>query len=224
MKALLLVDLQNDFLPGGALAVADGGDVIPVANRLQLLFSRVIATKDWHPADHGSFASNHPGRAVGDSIELGGQPQVLWPDHCVRGTRGSDFAPGLDTSEVEKVFYKGTDPGVDSYSAFFDNAHLRSTGLDDYLRETGVDEIYVLGLATDYCVRYTAFDALRSGYKVHVVEDGCRGVDLEPDDSERALEEMREAGVDVIASTDLPVGEPGPGRPAMAEDASGATA
>lgn len=224
MEALILVDLQNDFLPGGALAVPDGDEVIPVANRLARRFSRVIATKDWHPADHGSFASNHPGREVGDFVELAGQRQILWPDHCVQGTRGAEFAPGLETSAIEKVFYKGTDSGVDSYSAFFDNAHLVSTGLDDYLRETGVDEIYILGLATDYCVKFTAFDALRSGLRVHVVEDGCRGVNLEPSDSSDALHAMREAGVNVMRSSDLGPRLPGVESAAAVGESAGATA
>ena len=222
MQALILVDLQNDFLPGGALAVPDGDEVIPVANRLQHRFGRVIATKDWHPEDHGSFASNHPGREVGDFIELGGQRQVLWPDHCIQGTPGSEFAPGLETSAVEKVFYKGTDSAVDSYSAFFDNAHLRATGLGDYLQETGVDEIYLLGLATDYCVRFTALDALDLGFRVHVVEDGCRGVDLEANDSARALAELREAGVDLVTSWALQMREPR--GPVPAEEPAGAMA
>jgi nicotinamidase/pyrazinamidase len=222
MKALILVDLQNDFLPGGALAVPEGDEVIPLANLLQRCFSRVIATKDWHPADHGSFASNHPGREVGERIELGGQPQVLWPNHCVQGTQGSEFAPGLDTSEIVKVFFKGTDPGVDSYSAFFDNAHLRSTGLGDYLRDTGVDEIFLLGLATDYCVKSSALDALRLGLRVHVVVDGCRGVDLEPNDSAEALATLREAGVDLVESSELLRRRPTSGRAMPAEESGAA--
>lgn len=203
MKALILVDLQNDFLPGGALAVPDGDAVIPVANRSQEYFDRVIATKDWHPPNHGSFASNHPGKAVGEVVELGGQEQILWPDHCVRETRGSQFAPGLETAGIEKIFYKGIDPEVDSYSALYDNAHLRATGLGDYLEETGVDEIYILGLATDYCVKFTALDALDLGFKVHVLADGCRAVDLNPGDGERALEEIAAHGANVMWSEEL---------------------
>lgn len=203
MKALILVDLQNDFLPGGALAVPDGDSVIPVANRLRMHFDRVIATKDWHPEGHGSFASSHPGQEVGQFVNLGGQSQILWPDHCIEETHGADFAPGLETSGIEKIFYKGVDPKVDSYSAFFDNAHLRATGLGDYLRETGVSEVYVLGLATDYCVKFTALDALHLGFRVHVVADGCRAVNLCAGDGGRALEEMRQAGAQVITSAEV---------------------
>lgn len=203
MKALILVDIQNDFLPGGALAVPEGDAVVPVANRLQGFFDRVIATRDWHPAGHGSFASSHADHEVGQFVDLGGQAQILWPDHCVEETVGADFAPGLETSGVEKVFYKGVDPKVDSYSAFFDNAHLRATGLGDYLRETGVEEVYVLGLATDYCVKFTALDALHLGFEVYVVEDGCRAVNLQPGDGARALSEMQGAGARVVNSAEL---------------------
>ena len=203
MKALLLVDIQNDFLPGGALAVPEGDEVIAVANRLLPTFDRVIATKDWHPADHCSFAANHPGRRPGETVEVAGLEQILWPVHCVQGSPGADFGPGLDTAGVEEVFYKGTDPLVDSYSTFFDNAARRSTGLDDYLRRSGVDEVYLLGLATDYCVKFSALDAVALGFRTRVIEDGCRGVDLEPGDSARALDEMRAAGVEVVRSADL---------------------
>lgn len=203
MQALVLVDLQNDFLPGGALAVPHGDEVIEVANRLQDHFEHVIATKDWHPANHGSFASNHAGRQVGDVIELGGLEQILWPDHCVEETPGSQFAPGLSTQRVRRIFYKGTSPEVDSYSAFFDNAHRRATGLGEYLKAAGVDEIYILGLATDYCVKFTALDALRLGFHVYVVEDGCRGVELKPGDSQRALEEICAAGAGLLHSSQL---------------------
>jgi nicotinamidase/pyrazinamidase len=170
---------------------------------LQKRFERVIATKDWHPPGHGSFASGHPGREVGERTLLAGLEQVLWPDHCVEDTPGSEFAPGLETSKVEKVFFKGTDPTVDSYSAFFDNAHRRSTGLGDYLRGKGVDEVYILGLATDYCVKFSVLDALELGFKVHVVADGCRAVNLRQGDGESSLEEMRRAGAEVITSAEV---------------------
>ena len=208
MRALILVDIQNDFLPGGALAVPRGDEVIPVANELMELFDRVIATKDWHPGDHGSFASSHPGRRVGEVAELAGLPQVLWPDHCVQWTHGSELASALNTSRIERVFYKGTNPRFDSYSAFFDNSHLRATGLGDYLKERGVDEVYVLGLATDYCVKATALDAVELGFRVCVVADGCRAVDLEPGDGARALAEMHAAGAGVVESSELLVEEP----------------
>ena len=204
MKALILVDIQNDFLPGGALAVPHGDEVIAVANRVATTFDLVVATQDWHPRDHGSFAANHPGKKVGDVIDMHGLPQVLWPVHCVQGTAGAEFAPALDASRVRRVFQKGTDPEIDSYSGFFDNGHRRSTGLADYLREQGVTQVFVMGLATDYCVKFTALDAVqRAGLKTTLIEDGCRGVNLRPGDSEAAVAEMRAARVEVLRSSDL---------------------
>ena len=204
MKALILVDIQNDFLPGGALGVPHGDEVVPVANRVSRQFDLVVATQDWHPPDHGSFAANHPGRKVSDVIDLHSLRQILWPVHCVQNTRGAEFAPGLDVSRVARVFRKGTDPTIDSYSGFFDNGHRRSTGLADYLRERGVDEVFVLGIATDYCVKFTALDAVqRAGLEVTLVEDGCRGVNLRPGDVEAAVDEMRRAGVKVVRSSEL---------------------
>src|SRR5216117_2401111 len=182
MKALLLVDIQNDFLPGGALAVPDGDKVIPVANKLQPAFPQVVATQDWHPANHGSFAANQPGKKPGDVIELNGLSQILWPVHCVQNTPGAAFVAELDLKPVAKVFQKGTDPGIDSYSGFFDNGHRKATGLEDFLKERGIEQIYVLGLATDYCVKFTALDARQLGFDVWLVEDGCRGVELKPGD------------------------------------------
>lgn len=197
-RALIWVDLQNDFLPGGALAVPAGDQVIAVANRLARDFSRVIATQDWHPADHGSFAAQHPGRVPGEIIELHGLPQVLWPVHCVQNTGGAAFAPGLETARIERVFPKGTDRTVDSYSGFFDNGRRVATGLGDYLRERGVEEVTVLGLATDYCVRFTALDAVSLGFRTRLVVEGCRAVELAPGDGARALEAMSAAGVELI--------------------------
>jgi nicotinamidase/pyrazinamidase len=202
-KALVLVDLQNDFIPGGSLAVRDGDAVIPIANSVQKKFGLVVATQDWHPPNHGSFASNHRGKHPGDMIQLGGLPQVLWPDHCVQGSRGARFHPVLNRSQVTKVFRKGTDPTIDSYSTFFDNAHRKSTGLGDYLREEKVTDVYLLGLATDYCVKYSALDAVSLGFKTHVVIDGCRGVELNGGDTQAAIDAMREAGVEIITSADL---------------------
>jgi len=198
MKALVLVDIQNDFLPGGALGVPRGNEVVPVANRLQPRFGLVVATQDWHPKGHGSFASTRPGRKPGDLAELGGLPQVLWPDHCVQGTTGAAFAPGLEMNRVEAIVRKGTDPAIDSYSGFFDNGHRKATGLGDYLKGRGATDLYVLGLATDYCVKFTALDALRLGFSVFLVEDGSRGVELRPGDVARATEEMRQAGVQIV--------------------------
>jgi nicotinamidase/pyrazinamidase len=198
MRALLLVDIQYDFLPGGALAVPRGDEVIAVANRLQPAFEIVVASQDWHPRGHGSFASSHPGRRVGEIAELGGLPQVMWPDHCVQGTHGAELASALSMQRVEAIFRKGTDPTIDSYSAFFDNGHRKSTGLGDYLRGMGVHEVTLVGLATDYCVRFSALDARTQGFQVVVVEDGCRGVELAPGDSARALAAVREAGGRVV--------------------------
>ena len=202
MNALIVVDIQNDFIPGGALAVPRGDEVIPVAHRLMKRFGLVIATQDWHPPGHGSFASTH-GREAGEIIELGGLPQVLWPDHCVRGTWGAQFAPGLDLAKIQKVIHKGTDPEIDSYSTFFDNAHRKATGLEEYLRSLGVDEIFIAGLATDYCVRFSSLDALQCGFKVNVLIDGCRGVELNPGDVEKAVVEMRSAGAKIRTSEEL---------------------
>lgn len=203
MRALILVDIQNDFLPGGALAVPDGDAVVPVANALMPGFSLVVATQDWHPADHGSFAANHPGRRPGEVIALGGLSQVLWPVHCVQGTRGAEFADGLDRARIGRVFVKGTDPEIDSYSGFFDNERRKSTGLGEFLRAAGVDEVVVLGLATDYCVKFTALDALSLGLRTVLVVDGCRGVELQAGDSARAIEAVRAAGGVVVTSAEL---------------------
>jgi len=203
MKALLIVDVQNDFCPGGALAVPEGDRVVPVINRLQARFDLVVATQDWHPPDHGSFAANHPGRQPGEFIELGGLEQVLWPVHCVQHTPGAAFHPDLDVARVAQVFQKGIDPNIDSYGAFFDNGHRRSTGLDDYLKERAVADVYIGGLATDYCVKYTALDAVRLGFATHVIEDACRGVNLEEGDVVRAVEEMRSHGVMIVHSKEI---------------------
>jgi nicotinamidase/pyrazinamidase len=203
-RALVLVDLQNDFIPGGSLAVREGDAVIPVANAVQKKkFDLILATQDWHPKDHGSFASNHRGKHPGDMIELGGLQQVLWPDHCVQGSRGAEFHPVLDRARVTKVFRKGTDKEIDSYSTFFDNAHRKSTGLGEYLQEQKVTDVYLLGLATDYCVKYSALDAVKLGFKTHVVIDGCRGVELKRGDTQSAIDEMQRAGVEIVTSGEL---------------------
>ena len=195
--ALILVDLQNDFLPGGALGVAGGDEVIPIANRLMDDFAIVVATQDWHPADHGSFAANHPGKEVYESIELNGLPQTLWPVHCVQGTPGADFAPGLDATRITRVFQKGTNPGIDSYSGFHDNGHRQSTGLAEWLREQGVGKVTVCGIATDYCVKFTALDAVAEGFEVTLHLPACRGVDLNPGDVAAAVEGLRAKGVTI---------------------------
>lgn len=203
MNALILVDLQNDFVPGGALPVPEGDVVVEPANRLQPLFDLVVATQDWHPPDHGSFAANYSGKQPGDVIDLKGLPQILWPVHCVQNTHGAALLEGLHKDRIDRVFQKGTDPGLDSYSGFFDNGHRKSTGLGEYLKERGVDEVYILGLATDYCVKFTALDARRLGFRTFLVEDACRGVELHPGDVQRAIQEMQAAGVTVVRSADL---------------------
>ena len=203
MKALILVDIQNDFVPGGALAVPEGDKIIPIVNRLQKFFDLIVATQDWHPASHGSFASNHKGKKPGDTIELEGLQQILWPDHCIQNTRGAEFVPHLDTSRFAKIFHKGTDPSIDSYSTFFDNAHRKSTGLKNFLKEKGAKEIYIAGLATDYCVKYSALDAIPLGFRTFVIEDACRGVNLKPGDTEKAIREMRNAGAIIVQSYEI---------------------
>ncbi|HEX2522314.1 MAG TPA: bifunctional nicotinamidase/pyrazinamidase [Terriglobia bacterium] len=203
MNALIVTDIQNDFLPGGALAVSQGDEVIPIANRLQPKFGLVVATQDWHPADHGSFASNHAGKRAGETIHLNGLPQILWPVHCVQGTRGAGFSEALSTSLIQRVFQKGLDAGIDSYSAFFDNARRRDTGLGGYLWREGVEQVYLLGLTTDYCVKFTALDAVSLGFDAYVILDGCRGVNLRPGDVDRAVAEMRQNGVSFVRSTDF---------------------
>jgi nicotinamidase/pyrazinamidase len=203
MKALILVDIQNDFLPGGALAVPDGDAVIAVVNRLEPAFPLVVATQDWHPANHGSFAANHPGKKAFEEIELNGLPQTLWPVHCVHGTRGAQLAAELNRDRIANVFRKGTDAGIDSYSGLFDNGHRRSTGLGEWLKEQRVTEVFVCGLATDYCVKFTALDAAKMGFKTHLIADGSRGVNLRPDDVKNAIEEMKRAGIVVVQSADI---------------------
>ncbi len=271
-KALILVDIQNDFLPGGALAVPDGDKVVPVANDLIERFGSVpyrcssggwhgqvedlavkggatdvkggakdvkggitakphfvrfdratystthfatnvhqtkrdrpliVATQDWHPVGHGSFAGRHSDRKVGDVIDLNGLEQILWPDHCVQGTAGADLAAALKTDRIDKVFRKGTDAGIDSYSGFFDNGRRKSTGLGEYLKDRGVEEVFICGLATDYCVKATALDAVGLGFRTYLIKDACRGVNLNPGDVDKAIEEMKSGGVRIIESDDL---------------------
>jgi nicotinamidase/pyrazinamidase len=203
VRSLVLIDIQNDFLPGGALAVPNGDVVIPIANQLQEVFPLVVATQDWHPADHGSFAANHPGKKVFEQIELHGLPQTLWPIHCVQNTPGAALAPGLKQDCLAKVFQKGTDAGIDSYSGLFDNGHRKSTGLGEWLRQKGVTDVFVCGLATDYCVKFTALDAVQFGFKTFLIEDASRGVNLRQGDVKNAVEEMKHAGVTVVQSADL---------------------
>lgn len=202
-NALILVDIQNDFMPWGSLPVPDGDKIVPVVNRLQGEFDTVVASQDWHPPDHLSFASNHEGRKPFEVIQVDGLEQILWPDHCVQGSEGAEFVPDLDTSRVAKVFRKGTDPRIDSYSAFHDNGHRKATGLADWLRERGVDTVYIAGLAEDVCVFYTAMDAVREGFETNLVEGATYGVNMNEGDVDRCLAEMREAGVHIIESEDM---------------------
>lgn len=197
MNTLILVDIQNDFLPGGALAVPGGDEVISAANLLMRDFDLIVATQDWHPADHGSFASNHPGRAVFETIDLHGLPQTLWPVHCVQETQGAEFAATLDTDRIDKVFQKGTRPEIDSYSGFHDNGRRHSTGMAEWLRGRGVTHVTICGLATDYCVKFTALDALDEGFHVTLATRACRGVNLNPGDVDQAIAQMKQRGITI---------------------------
>jgi nicotinamidase/pyrazinamidase len=203
MTALLVVDIQNDFLPGGALGVLDGDKVIPIINRLMDRFALVLATQDWHPANHESFAANHPNRRPGEIIDLHGLMQILWPVHCVQGSPGAAFSTQFRTGRISKVFQKGIDPEIDSYSGFFDNGRKRSTGLVEYLRDQRVNELFICGLATDYCVKFSSFDSLGCGIRTSVIEDACRGVNLKPGDSAAAIAEIRQAGASIVESSSL---------------------
>lgn len=204
MKALLIIDVQNDFCEGGNLAVKDSLQIIPVINKLIKKFETnndfVIATKDWHPANHKSFASVS-NTNVGELGTLNGLPQVWWPDHCIENTKGSEFHNKL--LPIKNIVYKGNDPEVDSYSGFFDNNKVHETELNKILKEKNIDTLYILGLATDYCVKFTALDALSLGYKVYLVADGCKGVNINPDDSEKAVQEMKNAGAVIINSDEI---------------------
>jgi nicotinamidase/pyrazinamidase len=175
---LLIIDVQNDFCPGGALAVADGDAVVPVVNRLAGRFDHVVLTQDWHPSGHSSFATSHPGAAPFEAISMPYGQQTLWPDHCVQGTPGAAFHPQLKTERAELVIRKGFRPAIDSYSAFHENDRHTPTGLAGYLRERGLQRIFMAGLATDYCVHYSAVDARRLGFETVVIENGCRAIDL----------------------------------------------
>ena len=201
--ALILIDIQNDFVPGGALAVPDGNAVVAVANELMDHVDLVVATQDWHPANHGSFVSMHPEKVVGDVVDLNGVDQVVWPDHCVAGSTGAAFVDELDVHRIGHVITKGTDPAIDSYSGFFDNDHKKETGLQVYLKQHGVKDVVLVGLATDYCVKFTALDARQLGFGVTLVSDGVRGVNLQPGDIEKAIADMRDAGVVVAKAGEL---------------------
>ncbi len=199
---LLVVDVQNDFCPGGALAVPDGDQVVPVINRLMGRFEHVVMTQDWHPPDHLSFASAHRGKTPYETVELSYGAQILWPDHCRQGTDGARFHPGLDDSRAELIVRKGFCREIDSYSAFTENDRSTPTGLTGYLRERGLTRLFIVGLATDFCVLYTALDAVELGFKAVVIMEGCRGMDVEGS-MEKAWERMLEAGVGKIGEADI---------------------
>jgi nicotinamidase/pyrazinamidase len=193
-KALIVIDVQNDFCPGGALAVSSGDGIVPLVNRLIGEFDHVVLTQDWHPAAHSSFASTHAGRAPFETVEMSYGPQTLWPDHCVQGSGGADFHPALEWTKAQLVIRKGFRKAIDSYSAFFENDHKTPTGLAGYLAERGISDLTMVGLATDFCVAYSALDAVRSGFKATVILDACRAIDL-GGSLETMTEKMREAGV-----------------------------
>lgn len=198
-SALIVIDVQNDFCPGGALAVTDGDAVVPVANRLMQRFDHVVLTQDWHPDDHSSFAANNPGRDAFSLIDMPYGPQVLWPVHCVQGTAGAAFHSDLETDRASLVIRKGYRSQIDSYSAFFENDHTTSTGLAGYLRERAVEHLIMVGLATDFCVRFSAVDAAKLGFKVTLLEDGCRAIDLDGSLA-AARAELTEHGITVTTS------------------------
>ena len=208
MDALLIVDLQNDFMPGGPLAVPHADEVIPVARALAAWAPLVVATQDWHPPGHMSFAVNHLSKKVGDVVRIAGLEQILWPVHCVQGTPGAKLVSGLDPAAIDHVVRKGTDPQVDSYSAFYDNGRRHATGLAQWLRGRSVDRLFVCGVATDYCVKFSVLDALREGFDTWLVQDGCRGVAIDPGDVPAALSEMARAGARLVTSEQVLTMEP----------------
>ena len=203
MRALILVDLQNDFCKGGALEVKNGDAAIPIANLLMPKFDIVVATQDGHPANHGSFAANHLWRKPGQVIDLYGLQQILYPIHCVQNSFGAMLKKGLNTEGVHKIIQKGTDADLDSYSGFFDNGRRKQTDLHDYLSSKNIDEVFVMGLATDYCVKFTALDAVLLGYKTYFIEDGSWGMNLTEGDVDKAILEMKKAGVKIIHSSEI---------------------
>jgi nicotinamidase/pyrazinamidase len=201
--ALLIVDVQNDFCPGGALEVEHGDEIIPVINTMSNHFPLVVATKDWHPRGHVSFASSYPGKEAGEVIEAGGLQQVLWPEHCIAESNGAAFHPELDTRPVDMIQHKGLKKDLDSYSAFFENDKSTPTGLEGYLKGLNISTLVVSGLATDVCVYFTALDGVRTGFMVYLLEDAVRGVDIPAGNLQSALDDMKDKGVVFISSTDL---------------------
>lgn len=202
MKALLIVDLQNDFCPGGALAVPDGDTIVPTVNKLVNVFDTIIQTQDWHPAGHLSFASSHDGKEPYDTVEMDYGTQVLWPDHCVQGSMGAEFHPELNTLKTQVIIRKGFRKAIDSYSTFYENDQETTTGLTGYLSQRGITDLYTVGLATDFCVKWSILDGIDEGFNMHIVEDAVKGIDLEGS-LDAAWDEMREKGVNIVTSDDL---------------------
>jgi nicotinamidase/pyrazinamidase len=200
---LIIVDVQNDFLPGGALAVSEGDQIIPVINLIQEKFDFIVATQDFHPADHKSFAVNHVGAAVGELIEWQDNLQILWPVHCVQETPGANFHKDLHHQKWKAIIKKGIHPNFDSYSGFFDNAHQIDTGMTRYLRENGIERVFICGLALDYCVRFTAIDANELNYDTYLITDATRAVNMSPEDGKETLEDLEFGGIKLITSDDL---------------------
>ena len=196
MKALVIIDVQNDFLINGSLEVPNGNDVIKPINETIKNYALVVATKDWHPLDHVSFVSNHPGKKIGDVVKINNIDQILWPEHCVQESKGSDFPKTLNFKTINKIIYKGTNSQIDSYSGFYDNGKIHSTGLSDYLKENKVTSIDYVGLVTEYCVKFTVFDSIKEGFRSRVILKGIKGINLE--ESNKALNEMQSKGVELL--------------------------
>ena len=196
MKALIIIDVQNDFLKDGSLEVPTGNDVIEPINEIIKNYTLVVATKDWHPLDHVSFASNHQGKKIGDVVKVNNLDQILWPVHCVQESKGSDFPTTLNIKAINKIIYKGTNSQIDSYSGFHDNGKIRSTGLSDYLKAKNITSIDYVGLVTEYCVKFTVFDSIEEGFKSRVILKGIKGINLE--ESNKALKEMKSKGIDLL--------------------------
>lgn len=202
MKALLIVDLQNDFCEGGALEVPDGSTIVPVVNQLINSFNAIIQTQDWHPEGHASFASSHKEKEPNDTIEMDYGSQVLWPDHCVQGSIGAEFHPDLNTNKSQVIIRKGFRPQIDSYSAFYENDQKTKTGLTGYLKTRGITDLYTVGLATDFCVKWSVLDGLKEGFNMHIVKDAVKGIDIDGS-VESAWDEMKGEGVDVVHSESI---------------------
>ena len=196
MNALILIDIQNDFLPGGSLEVQKGDEIIDNVNSIMDNYNIVVATKDWHPRNHISFASNHKNKKVGQKITINNLDQMLWPDHCIKDSKGSEFPEKLDSHKIHKIFYKGIDSNIDSYSGFYDNGKIRSTGLSNFLKKSNINQVDIVGLATDYCVKYSSFDAFNEGFKTNILRFCVRGISVET--TETAFKEMKDMGISII--------------------------